>query len=52
MLTAILYILLGLNLVKLLMEKTNTVFKDVRFWLVIASLLALVWMTLQSYPVD
>jgi hypothetical protein len=41
---------LGLNLVKILMEKTNTIYKDIRFWLVVVSLISLIWVTLKSYP--
>lgn len=51
MMISFIYMLIGLNLVKILMEKTNTIYKDVRFWLVILSLAILIWMTLQSYPV-
>lgn len=51
MLISLLYVFLGLNLAKIIMEKTNTLYKDIRFWLVVISLVALVWMTLQSYPI-
>ncbi len=51
MMISLLYLLIGLNLVKMLMEKTNTIYKDIRFWLILLSLAMLVWMTLQSYPV-
>jgi hypothetical protein len=51
MIISLLYIFLGLNLVKLIMEKTNTIYKDLRFWLLLASFAALVWMTLKSYPI-
>ena len=51
MMISLLYLLIGLNLVKILMEKTNTIYKDIRFWLILLSLAVLVWMTLQSYPV-
>lgn len=51
MIISLLYIFLGLNLVKLIMEKTNTIYKDLRFWLVLFSLTALIWMTLKSYPI-
>ncbi|MCB0521376.1 MAG: hypothetical protein H6577_01840 [Lewinellaceae bacterium] len=50
MLTTLLYLFLGFNLVKILMEKTNTIYKDIRFWLAIISLITLVWMTVKSYP--
>ncbi len=51
MMISFLYMLIGLNLVKIFMEKTNTIYKDVRFWLIVLSLAMLIWMTLQSYPV-
>lgn len=50
MLIPLLYVFLVLNLFKIIMEKTDTIYKDVRFWLVIFSFIALVWMTLKSYP--
>ena len=50
MLVTLLYLFCITNLVKILMERTNTIYKDVRFWLVIISLFVLVWMTLKSYP--
>lgn len=31
-------------------EKTVTVFKDIRFWLVLGALLLLAWIALSSYP--
>jgi hypothetical protein len=34
------------------MERTNTIYKDVRFWLVIISISILIYMTLKSYPVE
>ena len=51
MMISLLYMLIGLNLVKMLMEKTSTIYKDIRFWLILLSLAMLVWMTLQSYPI-
>ena len=32
-------------------EKTSSVFRDIRFWLVLASLFLLVWIAVKSYPV-
>lgn len=51
MIISLMYLLFGLNLFKMLMEKTNAIYKDVRFWLILLSLGMLIWMTLQSYPV-
>lgn len=51
MLTAVLYILLGFNLANIIMERANTIYKDVRFWLIVLSLLALVALTVKSYPI-
>jgi len=51
MLVAVLYILFGFNLVSIIMEKTNAMYKDIRFWLVLASLFMLIWLTVKSYPV-
>ncbi len=31
-------------------EKTNAVHRDIRFWLVLASFLLLVWITVKGYP--
>ena len=52
MMISLLYMLIGVNLFKIIMEKTNTIYKDIRFWLILLSLAMLVWMTLQSYPVQ
>lgn len=39
-----------LNLLYLMSEKNDPILKDVRFWLIIASLMGLVVMTIQIYP--
>lgn len=52
MLVTLLYLFCLTNLVNILMEKTNTIYKDVRFWLVIFSIVMLVWMTMKSYPAE
>lgn len=49
MLAAVLYILMGFNLANIYMERTNTIYKDVRFWLIIFSLLTLIYLTVKSY---
>lgn len=51
MMISLLYMLIGLNLVKMITDKTSTIYKDVRFWLVLLSLAMLVWLTLKSYPI-
>lgn len=51
MMVSLLYLFFILNLVKLIMEKTNTIYRDIRFWLVLFSLSALVWLTLKGYPI-
>lgn len=45
----ILYLLLAANLLKLMSEKSTSVFKDVRFWLVILSLGLLIFLTIKGY---
>ncbi len=47
----ILYLLFAFNLINVISEKSSTFYKDVRFWLVIVSLIVLVVLTAQSYPV-
>lgn len=49
MLTAVLYILMGLNLANIYLERTNTIYKDVRFWLILCSLAMLLVLTIKSY---
>ena len=46
----ILYLLFAFNLINVITEKSTTFYKDVRFWLVIVSLVILVVLTAQSYP--
>ncbi len=48
----ILCLLLSLNLVDVITEKTTVFYKDVRFWMVIVSLIALIMITLQNYPIS
>jgi len=50
LLITILYLLIGLNLIYIMSEKTTTVFRDIRFWLIMASLMILVVLTMQNYP--
>ena len=47
----IIVLLIGYNLFNVISEENNTFYKDIRFWLVLTSLLILVWLTAQSYPV-
>ncbi|MFT5168264.1 MAG: hypothetical protein ACI8P3_003505 [Saprospiraceae bacterium] len=47
----ILYLLLGFNLIHMVTEENPTFYRDVRFWLIIFSLLVLILMTGNSYPV-
>ena len=51
MLTAVLYILMGFNLANIYMERTSTIYKDLRFWLILCSLAMLVYLTIKSYSV-
>ena len=44
------YLLLGINLVNVISEKSTTFYRDIRFWLILVSFITLVWMTLESYP--
>ena len=46
----LLYLFFGLNLVTMIAEKSEAFYRDVRFWLVIISLIVLVFMTAQTYP--
>ncbi|MCO6475752.1 MAG: hypothetical protein J5I94_03985 [Phaeodactylibacter sp.] len=48
---AALFLLTAYNLISMIDEKTSSVFKDIRFWLVLASFLLLVWIMVRSYPV-
>ncbi|MEY3053437.1 MAG: hypothetical protein RLY31_3222 [Bacteroidota bacterium] len=34
------------------MDRTNTIYKDIRFWLVIISIFLMIYMTLKSYPIE
>lgn len=47
----VLYLLFLFNLVNVISEKSSTFYRDVRFWLVVVSLIVLVVLTVQSYPV-
>lgn len=47
----LLFCLLGYNLTVMMNEKTLVYYKDVRFWLMIASLLILIGLTVQTYPI-
>lgn len=47
----ILYLLFAFNLINVISERSSTFYKDVRFWLVIVSLIVLVVLTAQSFPV-
>ncbi len=49
---SLLYILFGFNLARVIMEKTNTFYKDIRFWIVFISLFILGFLTLKSYPMS
>ena len=46
----IIVLLIGYNLFNVISEENNVFYKDIRFWLVLTSLLILVWLTAQSYP--
>ncbi len=52
MLLPLLYLLICFNLIRLLMDKTNTFYKDVRFWIILLSLFTLAWMVVRSYPAE
>ncbi len=45
----IIFILLILNLFKVVTEGSTIVYKDVRFWVVLTSLLGLITLTVQSF---
>ena len=47
----LLYLFFSLNLITVITEKSDAFYRDVRFWLVIISLVVLVIMTAQTYPV-
>ena len=47
MLAAVLYILMGFNLASIYVERTNAIYKDVRFWLILCSLAMLVYLTIK-----
>ncbi|MCB0587470.1 MAG: hypothetical protein KDD06_19405 [Phaeodactylibacter sp.] len=51
MVVIILFLLIAYNLISMIHEKTNSVFKDIRFWLVLASFFLLLWIAVKSYPV-
>ncbi len=51
MIVVVLFLLIAYNLISMIHEKTSSVFKDIRFWLVLASFFLLVWITVNSYPV-
>jgi hypothetical protein len=40
---------MGCNLANICMERTNTIYKDHRFWLILCSLAMLVYLTVKSY---
>lgn len=46
----LLFCLIGYNLTQMMNEKTMIYYKDLRFWLVVASLVLLLGLTVQSYP--
>jgi hypothetical protein len=46
----VLYLSLGYSLYGIFMEDTTLIYKDFRFWLIIASLILLILLTLKSYP--
>lgn len=45
----ILILLIGHILFHMLSEKNEIFYRDIRFWLVVASLCALAWLALQNY---
>lgn len=47
---AILFLLIGVNLISVITEKTTVFYKDIRFWLIFFFLVVLVLLTLRSYP--
>ena len=48
----LLYLLLGINFVNLVSDKSTLFYKDLRFWIILVSLIVLVYMTLRSYPLQ
>jgi len=46
----VLYLTLGYSLYGISMEESTQLYKDFRFWLVIASAITLTLITLKSYP--
>lgn len=50
LLFAILYLMFAFNLITVITEKTTIYYKDLRFWLIILSLIVLVFLTVESYP--
>lgn len=47
----VLILLIAHNLTNMVHEKTSALARDIRFWLVLASFILLIWMTMKSYPV-
>lgn len=45
----VLFLLIGYTLFHMLSEKNDIFYRDVRFWLVVASLCVLIWLTVHSY---
>ncbi len=51
LLCCFLFLLIGYNLFHVISDNQTVFYKDVRFWLVLFSLVVLLWLTVQSYPV-
>ena len=46
-----LFLLIAYNLINVITEQSSSFYKDIRFWLILISLIVLVWFTFQSYTI-
>ena len=46
----VLFLMIAYNLFNVITEESTVFYKDFRFWLVMISLITLVWILFQSYP--
>lgn len=46
----VLFLLIFYNLFNVISEESNAFYKDFRFWVILFSLLILIWILTQSYP--
>jgi len=52
LLVSFIYFLIIFNLFNVVTDKTTPYYKDVRFWLIMVSLVVLVAMTVEGYPIQ